>query len=221
MKVIVITGSTRGIGYGLAGSFLDLGCAVVISGRRQEAVDKALGGLSKKASQGPVEARLSGYPCDVTVFEQVQALWDQAKAKFGRVDIWINNAGSSNSLNNFWDLSPELIRSVVETNLVGAMYGSQVALRGMLAQGEGAIYNMEGLGSDSRRSVRGLALYGSTKAGLSYFNNALVDETRDGPVLVGSIRPGMVLTDMLLDREYRSEEERARAMKVFNIIADR
>jgi NAD(P)-dependent dehydrogenase (short-subunit alcohol dehydrogenase family) len=217
MKVIVITGSTRGIGYGLADSFLALDCAVTVSGRTQEAVDEAVAQLSSKHGAD----RVFGHPCDVTDFQQVQNLWKAAQAHFDKIDIWINNAGLSNPQMNFWELSAEKIKAVVSTNLTGAMYGTKVALNAMLEQGFGAVYNMEGLGSDDRK-IEGLALYGSTKAGLRYFDECVAKETAGMPVLVGSIRPGMVITD-LVTRPYedRPPEEWEGARRIFNILADR
>jgi NAD(P)-dependent dehydrogenase (short-subunit alcohol dehydrogenase family) len=216
MKTVVITGSTRGIGYGLADAFLNLGCAVTISGRTEASVESARSKLSAKHEAD----RTFGKCCDVTQIEQVRALWDAALAHFGKIDIWLNNAGINHPRRDFWEHSPERIQSVVNTNLVGAMYGSQVALRGMLNQGFGGVYNMEGLGSDGRR-VEGMALYGTTKYGLHYLTDALVAETRGTPVLVGALSPGMVITEMLTSEEVRSEEDWERTKRIFNILADR
>jgi NAD(P)-dependent dehydrogenase (short-subunit alcohol dehydrogenase family) len=216
MKVVVITGSTRGIGYGLADAFLNLGCAVTVSGRTEASVEGAVGKLSAKHDADHV----LGQPCDVTQIEQMQALWDAALAHFGRIDIWINNAGINHPRRDFWEHSPERIQALVDTNLVGVMYGSQVALRGMLDQGFGGLYNMEGMGSDGRQ-VQGMTLYGATKYGLHYLTDALVEETRETPVLVGALSPGMVITDMLTREEVRSEEDWERTKRIFNILADR
>ena len=216
MKIVVITGSTRGIGYGLADSFLALGCAVTISGRNLESVEKAVAELSSKYETD----RLFGQPCDVSQLEQVQALWDAAQSHFGKVDIWINNAGISHPRMDFWEQSGEQIEAVVDTNLVGAMYGARVALSGMLEQGFGSLYNMEGLGSDGRK-VPGLTLYGSTKSGVRCLTDALAQETRGTPIRVGALSPGMVVTD-LLTREYEERpEDWGRAQRILNILADR
>ena len=216
MKTIIITGSTRGIGYGLADSFLSLGCSVAISGRAQASVEQAVAKLSSKHQA----ERIFGHPCDVTRFEQVQALWDAAKTHFGQVDIWINNAGIAHPQLDFWEHSPEQIETVVETNVVGAMNGAKVALREMLEQGSGYLYNMEGLGSNGRR-VAGLTLYGSTKYSLRYLTDALVEETRGTPVLVGALRPGMVVTDLLTEQYKERPEDWEGAKRIFNILADR
>ncbi len=216
MQTIVVTGSTRGIGFGLADSFLALGCAVTISGRTDEAVKKGVEKLVAKYDAG----RVLGHACDVRDPDQIRALWQFAKSHWGHVDIWINNAGQSNTQGMAWELSPAHAKSVVESNLLGAIYGSQVAIQGMLEQGYGSIYNMEGMGSDGRMHP-GLILYGTTKYGLNYFTRGLVKESQHTPLVIGAIRPGMVVTD-LITRQYDDRpEDWERAKRIFNIIAER
>lgn len=216
MKTVVITGSTRGIGLGLAEAFLANGCRVMISGRSQETVDREVVRLAAKFGG----ERVAGQACDVTDDGQVEALWQAAIRAYGSVDIWINNAGIGQILTPFWELDPALMKTIVETNLLGTMYGSRVALRGMLQQGYGALYNMEGLGSRGGRIQPGLTLYGTTKAGMAYLDTALVKELEGKPVIVGSLSPGMVVTDMLLNQQTGSPEDWARAKRAFNILAD-
>ena len=216
MKSVVVTGSTRGIGYGLADSFLALGCAVVVSGRTPPGVENAATELSARHGA----SRVLGHPCDVTQLEQAKSLWDSATARFGRIDIWINNAGVSHFRDNCWEHTEEQIRTVVETNLLGTVYCAKVAIRGMLEQGGGSLYNMEGLGSDGRK-VKGLALYGTTKFAVRYFTKSLVEETAGTPVLVGALSPGMVVTDLLMGEFKERPEDWERARRVFNILADR
>jgi len=214
MKSIVITGSTRGIGFGLADAFLALGCRVTISGRAQASVDRAVADLAARHEAG----RVVGFPCNVTQIEELQALWDAARGRFGSVDIWINNAGVSNPRRDYWDLDPQEARCVIETNVIGSMYGCTVALRGMRAQGHGAVYNLEGLGSSGGRKVRGLSVYGTSKAALRYFDDALALETEGTPVIVGAIQPGMIQTDMILGQYKDKPEEWARDKKIFDIL---
>ena len=164
MKTIVITGSTRGIGYGLAKSFLAAGCNVVVSGRSREAVESGVDKLGSIFSR----EQIFGVACDTRKMDQVQNLWDQAFRNFGRVDVWINNAGIASPVSEAWLVDSEDIEQVIDTNLKGALYGSSVAIRGMLAQGFGAVYNMEGLGSERGRIIPGMSLYGLTKAGLRF-----------------------------------------------------
>ncbi len=122
---------------------------------------------------------------------------------------------------NFWDLSPERMRALVETNLIGVMYGCKIAIQGMLTQGFGFIYNMEGYGSDGRNMVKGLALYGSTKAALRFLTDQLMREVEGTPVRVGALRPGMVITDMITSQYQERPAEWQRARRIFNILADR
>ena len=215
-KTIVITGSTRGIGYSMAEAFLGKNCTVVISGRTMQAVNAAVTKLSEKYS----EQHILGFACDVTDFLQIQKLWEIAKERFINVDIWINNAGTASPMMNFWELSPQQYSSVVQTNILGTMYGSKVAITGMLAQGYGALYNMEGFGARGR-GMNGMSLYGSSKAAVHFLNQSLANEMLDTPVIIGAIAPGMVITDMVTQQFTGREEELEKAKRVLNIIAER
>jgi NAD(P)-dependent dehydrogenase (short-subunit alcohol dehydrogenase family) len=79
---------------------------------------------------------------------------------------------------------------------------------------------MEGLGSGGHR-VAGLTLYGSTKHSLRYLTDAWAEEMRDTPILVGALRPGMVVTDMLTGQYEERPEKWEAAKRIFNILADR
>ncbi len=216
MKVVVITGSTRGIGYGLADAFLNLDCAVTISGRGGSSLDEARNNL---LANHP-DARLLSLPCDVQDYQQVQLLWDKSYDRFGRIDIWINNAGISQPLLDIYQLPPDKMEAIVHTNLLGTLYGCRVALQGMLEQGSGAIYNLEGMGSNGRKQ-RGVNLYCTTKAAIRYLNEALVMETGDLPVVVGAIAPGMVITDMITQPYEDLPEQWEKDKRIFNILGDR
>jgi len=215
-KTIVITGSTRGIGYGLAESFLKLGCSIVVSGRNLETTERAVERLTAKQDK----ARIFGIPCDVTHPEQVSALWNGTTDHFSKVDIWINNAGYSGEMGMVWERPPKEVDSVIVTNLLGTIYGAQYAFRGMQMQGFGAIYNMEGMGSDGRMHA-GLTFYGTTKSAVHYFTKSFAMEAKETPVIVGGLQPGMVATDLLRDRYKDRPEDWERARKIFNIIAER
>ena len=218
MKTTVITGSTRGIGHGLAKAFLARNCAVTISGRSLASVEEAVEALVDEHYD---PQRILGQPCDVTDIDQVLALWDAAYAHFGKIDIWINNAGIAHPQVDFWQHPPERIRAVVETNLLGVMHGVKVALPRLIEQSFGQLYNMEGLGSNGRR-VAGMTLYGTTKYGVRYLTDSLVKETRETPVIVGALSPGMVITDLITKQyEDRPAEEWQQARRIFNILADR
>jgi len=215
-KTIAITGGTRGIGFGLAKEFAALGCRVSLCGRSPKAVTEAIDKLQSSAGK----EMLFGFPCDVRKHAEVSSFWDAVKQQWGAVDIWINNAGISHLQSQLWSIDPETLSDVVETNIIGALNGASVALRGMIAQGYGALYNMEGLGSDGR-IVPGVSLYGSTKCALAYITDALVKESRSLPVIVGAIRPGMVVTDLLLRDQNADPDTWKKNRAIFNILADR
>jgi NAD(P)-dependent dehydrogenase (short-subunit alcohol dehydrogenase family) len=216
MKTVVITGGTRGIGRGLARSFLARDARVVISGRTQESLDAGLQAL-REAFPG---SQLIGAICDVRKPEQLQALWDTAQDKFGIIDIWVNNAGISGDEAALWEMPPAEVAAVIETNVLGTIYGCQTAVQGMLLQDAGAIYNMEGMGSDGRIH-NGLTSYGSSKYAIHYITTALAKELGDTPLIIGSLRPGMVVT-ALLSEPYRDRpEEFERVKRIFNIIAEK
>jgi NAD(P)-dependent dehydrogenase (short-subunit alcohol dehydrogenase family) len=213
-KVIVITGSTKGIGYGLAEEFLKRGHKVVVSGRKQEKLDQAVSALAAKHKDN-----VAGCLCDVTKLEDNERLFTFAKEKFGRVDIWINNAGVAHPMTNVWELPLEVIQDSVNANVYGSIYGSRVAIQGMLAQGGGWIYNLEGFGS-SGRVMAGLSVYGMTKAAAAYFGKSLAKEVANTPVKVATLQPGMVITDMITG-QYKTPEELDKVKPIFNIIANR
>ena len=216
IKSIVITGSTRGIGFGLAESFLARNCTVMVSGRSREGVDSA---IEELRSRDP-ENRVFGHPCDVREPEQLKALWDEAILRLGKIDIWINNAGLSGPQMMTWELAPGQVKEVVDTNILGVIFGSQIAVRGMLDQGYGSIYNMEGMGGDGRMH-EGLIPYGMTKYGVNYFTRGLVKETNGRSIIVGSISPGMVVTSFLTKQYEDRPDEFEKAKRIFNIIANR
>lgn len=215
-KTIVITGSTKGIGYGLAEAFLKRGHKVVISGRKQSPLDEA---VARLAAAYPPHL-ITGHLCDVTRLADNEALFAFAQKTFGRVDIWINNAGIAHPMMNTWELPVELIQEVVNANILGSLYGSRVAIKGMLAQeGGGWLYNLEGFGSNGRVRA-GISVYGMTKAGTAFLGKSLAQEVKGTNVKVGTIQPGMVITDMVVG-QYKTPAELDKVKPIFNIIASR
>lgn len=210
----MITGSSRGIGFGLARELLLRGSNVVVTGRSLDSVDKAVAELGQPN-------RVLGIASDVTDPNSVQALWDAAAARFGRIDIWINNAGTTTNPLPLWEVSSDEVRQTVETNLLGALYGMQVASRGMLAQPGGQIFNVEGLGSKGEVQV-GLLPYACTKAAVGYLDKAFLKELKGSSVQVCSIRPGINVTEHLLHGSEHLDPARwEKTKKVFNILGDK
>jgi NAD(P)-dependent dehydrogenase (short-subunit alcohol dehydrogenase family) len=213
-QTVVVTGGARGLGLGLVRAFLARGANVGFCSRTEASMSAALRELASD------EARLVGLVADVAIYADVEKLWAKTAERFGTVDVWINNAGTSNVQRAFVELAPTDINDVVSANLIGSMHGTRVALAGMNEQGHGHIYNMEGFGSDGATQV-GMALYGSTKRAVRYFTRSLVRETRGGPVKIGSLSPGIVVTDLLLDVYRRGDPAIFRRQRrLFNLIAD-
>jgi len=216
MKTVVITGSTRGIGKGLAENFLARGCAVVISGRQQPAVDAVVAELGQRYGAD----KLAGMACEITDAGQLQVLWDHAVASFKRVDIWINNAGISVPRKPLHEAAPEDIARIVDINLGGLLQANRVALGGMLAQGSGQIWNMEGFGSGGQVQP-GMCAYGATKRAVNYVNKALQKEIKGTAVQVCTLSPGIVVTDLLVGDYDTTSPEWEKSKKIFNILGDK
>jgi len=217
MKNIVITGSTRGVGLCMAREFLKAECNVTISGRSEKSFDLAKKELSEFSD------KVLYVPCNVRVRAEHENLWNQSKVKWGSVDFWINNAGQ-NSPNKFVYESEEMyVDAVIDTNIKGVIYGSQVAAKNMIAQGSGQIWNMEGLGSNNMIIAKTI-LYGTSKHALTYFTKGLAKELEGTTVMAGRLSPGMMLTDFITktpegNKSPVIEEESFR--KIFNILADK
>lgn len=214
-RVAVVTGSTRGIGLGLARELHARGCRVVVSGRDASTVAEVAAGMSG-------DDDVLGVNCDVAKRADVTALWDSAVAAFGQVDIWVNNAGTTTSPLPFWQLPMEQFQTTIRTNVLGVMNGTAVALAGMRGQpGGGHIFNLEGMGSKGEVQP-GVISYGTSKAAVGYLDRALRHELRGGPVSVSSIRPGINVTNHLLHDAHLLPADRWRRTKrIFNILGDR
>ena len=154
MKNVVITGSTRGIGFSMAKEFLKNGCNVTLSGRGEALSENAQAELS------PYEGKYLYVPCNVQDKKSIQNLWDESCKRWGSIDIWINNAGQNTPYTFSWETEEAYTKSVINTNVLGMIFGSQIAAKAMIKQGYGAIYSMEGLGSDNRIQEKTI-LYGT------------------------------------------------------------
>ena len=215
-KTVVITGSTRGIGLGLAKEFLKRGCNVVVCGRSQVGVNKAVGQLAAEAGG----ANLLGVRCDVASFEQVQALWEAGAKRFGRIDIWINNAGTPTNPLSFGQLEKDEIDATLSTKIFGSLYSAHVAINGMLKQGGGDIYFTEGMGGKGEVQ-EGVAMLGTGNAAVVYFVKALRKEYTGSNVHFHTLRPGINVTEHFLHGvEYLDEARWERSKRVINILGD-
>ncbi|TNV68700.1 SDR family NAD(P)-dependent oxidoreductase [Trichococcus shcherbakoviae] len=217
MKNIVITGSTRGLGFAMATEFLRAGCNVTLSGRGEKLEETAQRELS------PFEGKYIYVSCNVQEKANLQKLWDTSLEQWGEIDIWINNAGENTPHLLSWETSETDTENIIKTNLIGMIYGSQIAATGMLKQEQGAIYSMEGLGSNNMVQIKTI-LYGTTKHALTYFMRGLAKELEGTNVIAGRLSPGMVLTDFIKktpDGEPSEVIADEKFRKTFNILADK
>jgi short-subunit dehydrogenase len=217
MKNVVITGSTRGLGFEMAKEFLSAGCNVTISGSKPKSFEDAKEKLKKH------ENKFIYVTCNVRNINDMKSLWLKSVEKWGSVDIWINNAGQNSPREMIWDTPEEYIDAVVDTNIKGVMYGSKIAAENMLKQGHGQIWNMEGLGSNDMM-IEQTILYGTSKRALTYFTKGLAKELNNSPVKAGRLSPGMMLTDFITKSptgEVSSVTRDMRFRKVFNTLGDK
>ena len=214
-KRIVITGSTRGIGNGLAREFLKRRCRVAVSGRSQAQVEALVADLGQYYG----ESRVCGTACDITDPQQLQQLWDCAADAFGGVDVWINNAGVSIARMPLWEQDDAELARLVDTNVTGALLASKTAISNMVRQGHGQVWNTEGFGSDGATQT-GMVAYGATKRAVRYLQAALRKDTADTAVQVCTVSPGIVVTDLLTGDYDLTSEQWEKAKKIFNILGD-
>jgi NAD(P)-dependent dehydrogenase (short-subunit alcohol dehydrogenase family) len=187
-KVIVITGSTRGIGRAMAGSCATEGATVVVSSRTASAVDSTVAEL--RAAGGIA----SGITCDVAIDSDIEALFAHAIAAHGRIDVWVNNAGISLGMRRHVDTTPDEMRTIVDINLIGTMVASRLVIPYFVEQGAGVLINVSGRGGRGDTAAF-TAAYAATKAAIMVFTKSLAAEHTCDPISVLAFMPGMVDTD--------------------------
>ena len=188
-KIVVVTGSSRGFGYAIAESMLEAGATVAVTGRSQQAVDNSLASLQSKG-------RVSGYVMDVREEEQVYKLVEDVVKEFGRIDIWINNAGYSNAAGMMLEMDPQDALEMFLSNDLGVLQCTQAILHYMLPRKQGLLVNIYGNGS-FLRPASPTGLYGATKAWVTSFTRTLATELKGSGVQILGFSPGMMTTDML------------------------
>ena len=220
-KVVVITGSTKGLGFEMARRFRKKGLHVVVNGRDEKRVAATV----KKLERIESEAGILGVAGNISVSGDIQNLMDRAVERFGHVDIWINNAGVNQPDKALWELSEEEIDQILNVDLRGAILGSRVAALQMEQQPEGGmIYNIEGHGSNDAM-IMGLSMYGTSKRAVTYFTKAFAKELseRGSKVKIGRLSPGIMITDFTSHALGGQEdiELSDKTKQVYNILGDR
>ena len=218
MKTVVITGSARGLGFNMARFFREYNYNVVISDLKEENLIKAKEELEKTPSDGNIEYKV----CDVSKLSDIEELMNFTVSKFRIVDIWINNAGVNQPQKPIWELTEEEINRIIDVDLKGTIYGSKIAMQEMSKNHKGAIYNIEGYGSNDAHML-GLNMYGTSKRAVTYFTESLAQEASQGDtgVIVGKLSPGIMITDFTTHSLGNDLIELSDKTKnVYNILGD-
>lgn len=218
MKTVVITGSARGLGFNMARFFREYNYNVVISDLKEENLIKAKEELEKIQSTGNISYKV----CNVSKLNELEELMKYAVEEFKKVDIWINNAGVNQPQKAIWELEENEINTIIDVDLKGTIYGSKVAMKEMSKNHSGAIYNIEGYGSNDAHML-GLNLYGTSKRAVTYFTESLAQEAeeKNTGVIVGKLSPGIMITEFtthsLVDNSIELSDK---TKKVYNILGD-
>ncbi len=189
-KVVLITGATRGLGKTMALAFAKNGADLVISSRKQDSCDAVAEEISGMGRQAlPLAAHVGKW-------DQLEALVDAAYARFGRIDVLINNAGLSPIAPSMLEVSEALFDKVVEVNMKGP-FRLATLVGSRMAEGEGgSIINISSVGAILPSPYYGP--YSGAKAGLNAISTALAMEYAP-KVRVNVISPGGFLTDVAED----------------------
>ncbi len=185
-RVVIVTGSSSGIGKAIAESFATRGCRVVVNSRQMERAKAVADELSERGlSVHPIQA-------DVTDAEQVKAMVDEAVSKFGRLDVMVNNAGQAKHQPAV-NYAPQVWRDHIDVFMNAAFYGAQAAAKQMIAQGGGGVViNITSVFGHGAAKTR--AAYISAKHGLEGMTMALATEWGEHNIRVISLAPGFIET---------------------------
>jgi hypothetical protein len=182
-KTALITGGSKGIGYGIAESLLKEGMNVAITGRNKEAIEAAAKALSAFGNVLAIEA-------DVRDFASQQAAVAKTLDRFGSLDVMVANAGVGHFA-NIADLTPEQWLETIDTNLTGVFYSVKASLDALTAT-EGYLITIASLAGTN--FFEKASAYNASKFGLVGFTQAVMLDVRDRGIKVTTIMPGSVAT---------------------------
>jgi NAD(P)-dependent dehydrogenase (short-subunit alcohol dehydrogenase family) len=199
-SVVLITGALTGIGRATANAFAKEGARLVVSGRK-EAEGKAL-----EAELRGLGAEAEFIVADVRHEKDISNLVDRAVARFGRLDVAINNAGTEGKPGPLTDVSAETYSAMFDTNVLGVLLSLKHELRVMQAQGSGSIVNISS--TMGERGAANFSLYTASKHAVEGITKSAALEGAAYGVRVNAVAPGPTETAML-DRLTGSAEKKA------------
>jgi len=187
-KVALVNGASRGIGEAIAKGLADCGALVVLTSRQKESVQKVADDIV--AAGGKAVARA----CHAGHLDEIEALFDYIKEKFGRLDILINNAATNPYYGPATDLTPKAFDKTVDINLKGPYFMLSRAVPLMAQNGGGSVVNVASIAA--LISLPGQAVYSMTKAGLISITRSFAKEYGKQGIRVNAILPGVVETQL-------------------------
>lgn len=188
-KTALITGASRGIGEAIAFGLAAEGANVVLSSRKQEALDEVAARIRAEHPGAGVLAKAA----HVGDEEQAKACVDAAVAEFGRVDVLVNNAGTSPHFGPMVDISAPLAAKTVEVNQYAVVLWTQLAWRASMQEHGGSIINIASVGG--LVTEHGIGYYNATKAAVIHLSRQFALELSP-KVRVNAIAPGLVKTQL-------------------------
>jgi len=184
-KTAIVTGASSGIGAAIAAQLGAAGAHVTLSGRTARAMEETARAIEKSGGTARVVVQ------DVRQVAAVRELVDGAVAETGRLDIMVNNAGVSHP-GKIADADPEEWRTMLETNVLALLVGSQAAIRAMRAcKAHGRIVNISSIAAQRRDS----GVYGATKHAVNCISATLRAELEDDTIRVVNVMPGAIATN--------------------------
>lgn len=184
-KTVMITGASRGIGQAAAHAFAEIGANVALLARGVDEIAQIAGDIGKTAL---------AIPCDVSRHSEVEAAVNATARTFGRIDVFIGNAGMVAPIGHLSETDPDAWGHAIDVNLKGVYYGMHAVMPGMIAQGHGTILTVSSGAAHS--PIEGWSAYCSAKAGAYMLTRAADAEARSKGLRIMGLSPGTVATDM-------------------------
>jgi NAD(P)-dependent dehydrogenase (short-subunit alcohol dehydrogenase family) len=211
LPVVLITGALTGIGRATALAFAREGARVVISGRRDEAGQKLVAELRTLGAEAEY------WRADVRHEDDVRALVDKTVARFGRLDVAVNNAGTEGQPGPLTEATPESYTSTFDTNVLGTLLSMKHELRVMQAQKHGSIVNLSS--ALGKIGTPGAAVYVASKHAVEGLTKSAALEAIAFGVRVNAVAPGPVETGMF--NRFTGGDAEAKAGFVAHVPANR